>query len=60
MQLRKALKTRGHFPNDAAALKLLYLVPRNITTQWQRAPRDWKQAMNQFAILYPDRFTPEG
>ncbi len=60
MQLRKALKTRGHFPNDEAALKLLYLVLRNITTRWRRAPRDWKAAMNQFAILYPDRFTPEG
>jgi putative transposase len=60
MQLRKALKTRGHFPNDEAALKLLYLVLRNITRRWQRAPRDWKEAMNQFAILYPDRFTPEG
>jgi len=60
MQLRKALKTRGHFPNDEAALKLLYLVLRNITRRWSRAPHDWKAAMTQFAILYPDRFTPEG
>lgn len=60
MQLRKALKTRGHFPNDDAALKLLYLVLRNITNRWSKAARDWKTAMNQFAILYPDRFTPEG
>lgn len=60
MQLRKALKTRGHFPNDDAALKLIYLVLRNITARWQKAPRDWKQAMTHFAILYPDRFTPEG
>jgi putative transposase len=60
MQLRKALKTRGHFPNDEAALKLLYLVLRNITRRWQRAPIDWKAAMTQFAILYPDRFIPEG
>jgi putative transposase len=60
MQLRKALKTRGHFPNDEAALKLLYLVLRNIITRWRAAPRDWKEAMTQFAILYPDRFTPEG
>jgi len=60
MQLRKALKTRGHFPNDEAAVKLLYLVLRNITARWQRGPRDWTQAMTQFAILYPDRFTPEG
>ena len=60
MQLRKALKIRGHFPNDDAALKLLYLVLRNITNRWKHGPRDWKTAMNQFAILYPDRFTPEG
>lgn len=60
MQLRKALKTRGHFPSDEAALKLLYLVLRNITRRWQKPPRDWKAAMTQFAILYPDRFTPEG
>jgi transposase-like protein len=60
MQLRKALKTRGHFPNDEAALKLMYLVLRNITQRWSRAPHDWKAAMTQFAILYPDRFTPEG
>ena len=60
MQLRKALKTRGHFPNDEAALKLLYLVLRNITMRWQQAPNYWKDAMVQFAILYPDRFTPEG
>jgi putative transposase len=60
MQLRKALKTRGHFPNDEAALKLIYLVLRNIAARWRRGPRDWKQAMTQFAILYPDRFIPEG
>ena len=60
MQLRKALKTRGHFPNDEAALKLLYLVLRNITTRWKQGPRDWKATMTQFAILYPDRFTVDG
>jgi transposase-like protein len=57
MQLRKILKTRGHFPNDEAAAKLIYLALRNIIKRWSKAPRDWKQAMNQFAILYPDRFT---
>lgn len=60
MQLRKALKTRGHFPNDEAATKLIYLVLRNIVTRWRAAPRDWKMAMTQFAILYPDRFTLDG
>ena len=60
MQLRKALKTRGHFPTDTAALKLLYLVLRNITRKWRNAPHHWKEAMTQFAILYPDRFHPDG
>ena len=60
MQLRKALKIRGHFPTDEAATKLIYLVLRNITRRWRQAPRDWKAAMNQFAILYPDRFFSPG
>lgn len=60
MQLRKILKTRGHFPSDEAATKLLYLALRNIVRRWKAAPRDWKAAMNQFAILYPDRFTVTG
>jgi putative transposase len=56
-QLRKIIKTRGHFPNDDAATKLLWLGLRNITLQWaQRAP-GWEAAMNQFRILYEDRFT---
>lgn len=58
-QLRKAVKTRGHFPNDDAALKLLYLVLRNITKRWTQSQPHWNEAMNAFAILYPDRFVPE-
>src|SRR5215207_2474884 len=56
-RLRKIIKTRGHFPNDEAATKLLWLALRNITATWVRAAPTWKTAMNQFAILYPDRFT---
>ena len=56
-RLRKIIKTRGHFPSDDAASKLIWLALRNITTDWGRASRDWKEAMNQFAILYKDRFT---
>ncbi|MCM2261410.1 transposase, partial [Ralstonia solanacearum] len=55
-QLRKIIKTRGHFPTDEAATKLIWLALRNITAGWSRAAHDWKQAMNQFAILYADRF----
>ena len=56
-QLRKIIKTRGHFPNDEAATKLMWLALRNITASWVRGARTWKEAMNQFAIMYEDRFT---
>lgn len=55
-RLRKIIKTRGHFPNDDAATKLIWLALRNITADWGRAAKDWKDAMNQFAILYAERF----
>ena len=44
-------------PSDDAATKLIWLALRNITADWGRAAKDWKEAMNQFAILYEDRFT---
>jgi transposase-like protein len=56
-QLRKIIKSRGHFPSDDAATKLIWLALRNITADWGRAAHNWKEAMNQFAILYADRFT---
>lgn len=56
-RLRKIIKTRGHFPSDEAATKLIWLALRNITSEWSRATREWKAAMNQFAIIYEDRFT---
>lgn len=60
-RLRKIIKTRGHFPTDDAATKLIWLALRNITATWVRAAPTWKTAMNQFAILYGDRFTaPNG
>jgi putative transposase len=57
-QLRKIIKIRGHFPNDDAAMKLIGLALRNITAKWERAAPTWRKAMNQFAILYADRFLP--
>jgi putative transposase len=56
-RLRKIIKTRGHFPSDDAASKLIWLALRNITADWGNAAQDWKTAMNQFAILYEERFT---
>jgi transposase-like protein len=56
-QLRKIIKTRGHFPSDDAASELIWLALRNITADWGRAAKEWREAMNQFAIAYGDRFT---
>ena len=53
--LRKIIKTRGSFPSDEAAAKLLYLAIRNAGMRWNR-PIDWTAAMGQFAILFEDRF----
>jgi putative transposase len=59
-RLRKIIKTRGHFPTDDAASKLIWLALRNITADWGKAAHHWKEAMNQFAILYDDRFNAAG
>jgi putative transposase len=56
-RLRKIIKSRGHFPSDDAATKLIWLALKNITADWGRAAKEWKEAMNQFAIIYEDRFT---
>jgi putative transposase len=53
--LRKIIKTRGSFPNDEAATKLLFLAIRNAGIHGRR-PVEWTAAMGQFAILFEDRF----
>ena len=58
MQLRKIIKTRGHFPTDEAALKLLYLALRNIQRRWLPSPH-WRAALPHFEVLFGDRFVPE-
>ena len=55
--LRKIIKTRGRFPTDEAALKLLFLAIRNAGVKWRRRV-EWTAAMGQFAILFGDRFEP--
>ena len=58
---RRAVKARGHFPNEQAALKVLYLVTRSLdpkgTGQTRWAVR-WKPALNAFAITFADRMPP--
>jgi putative transposase len=53
--LRKVLKTRGALPSDEALLKLLFLALRNTSQKWTMPVPHWKQALNQFAILFEDR-----
>jgi putative transposase len=56
-QIWKIIKTRGQFPHDEAATKLIWLALRNITAKWARVSPYWRPAMNQFAILYEGRFS---
>jgi putative transposase len=56
-RLRKILKTRGQFPTDDAAIKLIWLVLRNLSVSWDKEPNYWRSARNQFAIVYGERFT---
>jgi len=55
MSLRKVIKTRGSFPSEEAAMKLLYLALRNLTLKW-KSVQGWRDALNRFAILWEDRF----
>lgn len=55
MSLRKVIKTRGSFPNEEAAIKLLYLALEHVARKWTRPLADWKAALNQFAILMEGR-----
>lgn len=80
-QLRKITKNRGHFPNDTAVVKLLWLAictiednrarqrvrERSTPANERKAPghlvegqivTNWKQALAQLAIAYPDRINP--
>ena len=53
---RRAVRTRGHFPSDEAASKLLYLVLDHAAEAWKRPPREWYEAKTQFAVIFGERF----
>ncbi len=55
MSLRKVIKTRGSFPNQEAAMKLLYLALEHIAKKWTMPIQNWKAALQRFAILLCDR-----
>jgi putative transposase len=54
MALRKVIKTRASFPNEEAALKLLYLALKNVAKKWKPSP-DWRTALNHFMLLWGER-----
>jgi putative transposase len=54
--LRRSVRIRGHFPNDEAAMKLIWLQLREITKNWKMPPREWAAAKAQFAVVFGDRF----
>jgi putative transposase len=55
--IRKVTKNRSIFPDDKAALKLVYLALHNLAKRWNRPVFNWKDALNQFAIMFGDRVT---
>lgn len=55
--IRKAIKTRGSFPSEDAAEKLIYLAIKG-HEKTARTVRGWLTAVNQFAIMFEDRFSP--
>ena len=56
-KLRRAIRARGHFPTDEAAMKLLFLVLNRSEKEWTMPAREWSLAKAQFAILFGERFT---
>ena len=55
MSLRKAIKTRGAFPSEDAALKVMYLALKNLAAKWHTV-QGWKEALQRFALLWEARF----
>jgi putative transposase len=54
MSLRKVIKTRGSFPSEDAALKLLYLGLRNVSAKWETI-QYWREALNHFETMWGER-----
>ena len=53
-QLRKVIKTKGHFPNEEAAIKLLYLALRNAEKRWKGVATFWPRARAQLITHFGD------
>ena len=57
--VRRAVRTRGHFPNDRAATKLIYLALRGVQRKWRAPPLFWHQVRPELAIRFGERFVVE-
>jgi putative transposase len=55
-KIRRAVRTRGHFPSDDAAAKLIYLALNATSAEWKRSVREWHAVRSQLAIMFEDRF----
>lgn len=53
--LRRVLKNRGAFPDDASVMKVLYLAIQRAAKKWTMPLHNWGAALNRFAIMFPDR-----
>lgn len=56
--LRKVTRNHRIFPSDEAVYKVLYLALRNLAKKWTMPIRDWKPALNRFALEFGERFPP--
>ena len=60
-RFRRAVRARGHFPNEQAAIKCLYLALRSLDPTGrgrQRWAVQWKAALNAFALMFEGRIFP--
>jgi len=56
--IEKIIKHRQSFPNDDAAMKLIFMGLKNISRKWTMPIRDWGTALNQFAVIYGEEQVP--
>jgi transposase-like protein len=56
--IRKSVKTRKVFPNDDAALKVVYLAIQSASKKWTMPIRNWKPALNRFMIEFEEQLAP--
>ena len=55
-KIRRAIRTRGHFPGDDAAMTLLYLVLNHAADEWKRPPQKRGEAQSRFGVIFGERF----